>query len=147
MVWEPEHGGPLLLVAGGSGLAPLMEMIRLRAAVGSDAEIRLLVSSRSREDVIYRAELERFAGDGLTVVHTLTVSRPPGWTGYARRVDADMLREIGPARPRSRTPSSAVPRPSSRRWPRPWWLSSGATRACGWAFPGIRTLQISIDAS
>jgi ferredoxin-NADP reductase len=83
-------------VGGGSGLAPLMAMIRLRAAVGSDAETRLLVSSRSWEDILYRAELERLAGSGLTVVHTLTASRPPGWSGYARRVDADMLSEIGP---------------------------------------------------
>ena len=96
-VWEPAQGGPLLLVAGGSGLAPLMAMIRLRAAVGSDAETRLLVSSRTREEILYRAELERLAGDGLSVVHTLTASRPPGWSGYARRVDADMLAEVGPS--------------------------------------------------
>jgi ferredoxin-NADP reductase len=95
-VWEPAQGGPLLLVAGGSGIAPLMAMIRLRAAVSSVAETRLLASSRSQEDIIYRAELERLAGGGLTVVHTLTASRPPGWSGYARRVDADMLAEVGP---------------------------------------------------
>ena len=102
-VWEPAHGGPLLLVGGGSGLAPLMAMIRLRAAVGSGVETELLASSRSWEDVLFRADLERLAGDGLTVVHTLTASRPSGWIGYARRVDADMLAEIGPgpaARPR-----------------------------------------------
>ena len=91
-VWEPLQGGPLLLVAGGSGVAPLMAMIRLRAAVGSDADTRLLFSSRSWEDVIYRDELERLEGGGLRVVHTLTRSPPAGWTGYARRVDA----EIGP---------------------------------------------------
>ena len=96
-VWEPAQGGPLLLVGGGSGVAPLMAMIRLRAAVGSDADTRLLVSSRSWDDVIYRAELERLAGGGLTVVHTLTASRPPGWEGYARRVDAAMLAEVGPS--------------------------------------------------
>jgi ferredoxin-NADP reductase len=96
-VWEPAQGGPLLLVAGGSGVVPLMAMIRARAAAGSDVDTRLLVSSRSWEDVIYREELQRLGGDGLTVVHTLTRSQPPGWTGYARRVDADMLAELGPS--------------------------------------------------
>src|SRR6476661_3232773 len=86
-VWEPAQGGPLLLVAGGSGIAPLMAMIRLRAAADDDTETRLLYSTRSQDDVIYRDELERLSGNGLTVVHTLTDSQPPGWTGYARRVD------------------------------------------------------------
>jgi ferredoxin-NADP reductase len=95
-VWEPSHGGPLLLVAGGSGIVPLMAMIRLRTAAGSDADMRLLFSSRGWEDVIYREELERLNSDGLRVVHTLTRSRPPGWTGYARRVDAEMLGDVGP---------------------------------------------------
>jgi ferredoxin-NADP reductase len=95
-VWEPSHGGPLLLVAGGSGIAPLMAMIRTRDAAASDAETRLLLSSRGWDDVIYRDELERLRGDGLSVVHTLTRSQPPGWTGYARRVDAEMLAAVGP---------------------------------------------------
>jgi ferredoxin-NADP reductase len=96
-VWEPAQGGPLLLVAAGSGVAPLMAMIRLRAAAGSDTDTRLLLSSRGWDDIIYRDELKRRSGDGLTVVHTLTSSRPPGWTGYARRVDAEMLAEVGPS--------------------------------------------------
>ena len=103
-VWEPSQGGPLMLVAGGSGVVPLMAMIRARDAAGSDAETRLLLSSRGWEDVIYRDELEQLGGDGLTVVHTLTRSQPPGWTGYARRVDAEMLAEVGPGgteRPRA----------------------------------------------
>jgi ferredoxin-NADP reductase len=95
-VWEPAQGGPLLLVAGGSGVAPLMAMIRAREAAASAAATRLLLSSRSWDDVIYRDELERRAGGGLTVVHTLTRSQPPGWAGYARRVDAEMLDEVGP---------------------------------------------------
>jgi ferredoxin-NADP reductase len=96
-VWEPsEGGGPLMLVAGGSGIVPLMAMLRTRAAAGDDTETRLLYSSRSLDDVIYREELERLSGEGLTVVHTLTGSQPPGWTGYARRVDAEMLAEVGP---------------------------------------------------
>jgi ferredoxin-NADP reductase len=95
-VWAPAQGGPLLLVAGGSGVAPLMAMLRARDAAGSDAETRLLVSSRGWEDVIYRDELEQLGGDGLKVVHTLTRSQPAGWTGYARRVDAEMLAAVGP---------------------------------------------------
>ena len=95
-VWEPLQGGPILLLAGGSGVVPLMAMVRLRAAARSDADMRLLYSSRGWEDVIYREELERLNRDGLTVVHTLTRSQPPGWTGYARRVDFEMLSEVGP---------------------------------------------------
>ena len=96
-VWEPPQGGPLLLVAGVSGIAPLMAMIRLRAAAGSDVDTRLLFSSRGWDDIIYRDELERLNGNGLTVAHTLTSSQPPGWTGYARLVDAEMLAEVGPS--------------------------------------------------
>ncbi|MDQ3875155.1 MAG: ferredoxin reductase [Actinomycetota bacterium] len=95
-VWEPAQGGPLLLVGGGSGVVPLMAMIRLRAKAGSTADARLLASSRTWEDVIYRDELGRSEGHGLRVVHTITRSHPRGWTGYARRVDADMLAEVGP---------------------------------------------------
>jgi ferredoxin-NADP reductase len=73
-----------------------MAMVRHRAAEGSDVPTVLLVSSRGWEDVIYRAELERLNGGGLEVVHTLTRSQPPGWDGYSRRVDASMLREVGP---------------------------------------------------
>lgn len=95
--WEAEEGGPLLLVGGGSGVAPLMAMVRHRAAVGSDVPTRLLYSSRSYEEIIYREELERLTSwDGaLEVFHTLTRSKPEGWTGYDRRVDAEMLEEVG----------------------------------------------------
>jgi ferredoxin-NADP reductase len=95
-VWEPPHGGPLLLVGGGSGVVPLMAMIRARANAGSTVDTRLLFSSRGWEDVIYREELERLDGSGLRVVHTLTRSQPSGWTGYARRVDAELLADVGP---------------------------------------------------
>lgn len=92
-VWEEGIGGPLLLVAGGSGIVPVMAMLRHRAAVGSDVPARLLYSSRSPADVIYRDELQRLgdAGSGLEVVHTLTRARPDGWQGFARRIDAEML--------------------------------------------------------
>jgi len=96
-VWEPSQGGPLLLVAGGSGVVPLMAMIRLRAKAGSAADTRLLFSSRSWDDVIYRNELEQLEGSGLRVVHTLTRSQPHHWTGYARRVDAELLAAVGPS--------------------------------------------------
>jgi ferredoxin-NADP reductase len=95
-VWEPAQGGPVLLIGGGSGVVPLMAMIRARAASRSDIDTRLVFSSRGWDDIIYREELERLAGDGLHVVHTLTRSQPPGWDGYARRVDAEMLDEVGP---------------------------------------------------
>src|ERR671939_865714 len=89
-VWEASMGGPLLLVAGGSGIVPLMAMIRHRAAVGSTVPTRLLYSSRSYADIIYRAELDRLVRSTpmLKVVQTLTRAQPPGWTGYHRRLDA-----------------------------------------------------------
>jgi ferredoxin-NADP reductase len=95
-VWEPSRGGPLLLVAGGSGVVPLMAMLRYRAASDSDVPATLLLSSRSWDDVIYRDELARLDGGRCSIVHTLTRAQPEGWTGYARRVDAQMLQEVGP---------------------------------------------------
>jgi ferredoxin-NADP reductase len=95
-VWEAALGGPLLLVAGGSGVVPLMAMARHRARAGSTVPTRLLVSSRGPEEIIYRDELDRLAaaGDGFEVAHTLTREQPPGWTGYARRIDGRMLAEV-----------------------------------------------------
>ncbi|MDP9269933.1 MAG: ferredoxin reductase [Chloroflexota bacterium] len=94
-VWEAALGGPLLLVAGGSGVVPLMAMLRHRARAGSDVPTRLLFSSRTFDEIIYREELDRLAtADGLQVIHTLTRSQPAGWTGYARRIDEAMLREV-----------------------------------------------------
>jgi ferredoxin-NADP reductase len=93
-VWEPRLGGPLLFVAGGSGVVPLMSMLRHHAAVGSDVPVRLVYSSRSLEDAIYHAELERLAGVAVEVIHTLTREQPPGWQGYARRIDAVLLEEV-----------------------------------------------------
>jgi len=91
-VWD---GGavPLLLLAGGSGVVPLRAMLRHRARAGSSVPVRLLYSVRSLPDVIYRSELSA-EPDGVQVIYTLTRRQPPGWTGYARRVDAAMIGEI-----------------------------------------------------
>ena len=95
-VWEAPLGGPLLLVAGGSGVVPLMAMVRHRARARSTVPARLLFSSRGPDEIIYRDELDRLAaaGDGFEVLHTLTRRQPDGWTGYARRVDEAMLAEV-----------------------------------------------------
>ena len=95
-VWEDHMGSPLLLIAGGSGIVPLMAMLPHRAAVGSTIPARLLNSSRSREEMIYRDELERLVSSTtmLEVVQTLTRVQPPGWTGYTRCIDSNLLREM-----------------------------------------------------
>jgi ferredoxin-NADP reductase len=89
-VWE-DDGSPVLLVGGGSGVVPLMSMIR---SSGGSARMRLLYSSRTLEDVIYREELAKRSGEGVDVRYTLTRAQPPGWTGYSRRIDLDLLREV-----------------------------------------------------
>jgi len=101
-VWEPSIGGPLFLVAGGSGIVPLMAMLRTRATlpapIRATAPATLLYSSRGWDDVIYRDEVIALADDpGVNVVQTLTRSQPSGWTGFTRRIDADMLAEVAPA--------------------------------------------------
>ncbi|MEA2514397.1 MAG: hypothetical protein QOJ59_3884, partial [Thermomicrobiales bacterium] len=94
--WDVADGGPLLLVGGGSGVVPLMAMLRHRASIGSPVPTRLLFSSRSFEEIIYREELTRLAAadDGLEVIHTLTRAQPSDWTGYRRRIDEAMLAEV-----------------------------------------------------
>ena len=101
-VWEPSVRGPLFLIAGGSGIVPLMAMLRARAAADDAVRARtpatLLYSSRSLDDVIYREEVAELAAADptLRVVQTLTRAQPPGWTGFSRRIDADMIAEVGP---------------------------------------------------
>jgi ferredoxin-NADP reductase len=104
-VWTAALGGPLFLVAGGSGIVPLMAMLRHRANATSNVKTALLYSSRTQGDIIYRAELDALAAraDGLTVVHTLTREKPADWRGGTRRIDRDMLGEFG-------FPPSAKPR-------------------------------------
>jgi ferredoxin-NADP reductase len=95
-VWEASMAEPFLLVAGGSGIVPLMSMVRHRAAVGSRVPARLLYSSRMPEEVIYADELLRLqdSKSNLEIFYTFTRQAPPGWSGYARRIDAQMLREV-----------------------------------------------------
>ena len=95
-VWEATRNEPLLLIAGGSGVVPLMSMLRHRAAAGGKNPTALLYSSRSFEDIIYYDELEKLRAveGGPRIFHTLTRSQPPGWKGYARRIDQNMLREV-----------------------------------------------------
>jgi ferredoxin-NADP reductase len=90
-VWEASTGGPLLLVAGGSGVVPFRSMLRHRSAAGSSVSARLLYSSRSLDEVIYRNE---WTGSGADVRLTLTREQPAGWTGYSRRIDAELIGEV-----------------------------------------------------
>jgi ferredoxin-NADP reductase len=98
-VWTSDLEGPLFLVAGGSGIVPLMAILRVRALKKAIQPATLLFSSRSYEDIIYRAELERLAREagGPAVIHTLTRGAPGGWVGQTRRIDAAMLGETAPA--------------------------------------------------
>ncbi len=94
-VWQAAMGGPLLLLAGGSGIVPFRSMLRHRLAAHSNAPVRLLYSARSLGNVIYKEELARDAAQSGVMVHlTLTREWPQEWTGYRRRVDMELLREI-----------------------------------------------------
>jgi len=127
-VWEPADGGPLLLLAGGSGIVPLRAILRYRERTGSTVPVRLFYSSRSWPDVIYRDELEQPAA-GVEVIHTLTRRQPPGWTGYARRVDAQMLAEV--AWPADQAPLAYVCGPTS-------FVEAVATGLVGLGYPAQR---------
>ena len=93
-VWEAEDGGPVLLVAGGSGVVPFRAILRHRAAAGSSAAVTLVVSARTAEDLIYRAELEELADEGVTLVRTLTRGAPDGWAGSTGRVSPVLLESL-----------------------------------------------------
>jgi ferredoxin-NADP reductase len=89
-VWDASDTQPIMLIAGGSGLVPLMSMLRHRRNAGSDVPAKLLVSAREADDVLYARELETI---GVDVVLTYTRRAPRDWTGYTRRVDRAMLQE------------------------------------------------------
>jgi len=94
--WDVADGGPLLLVGGGSGVVPLMAMLRHREAAGADVPVHVLLSWRSAQDAIYADELDRIgaAGDGVAITQTLTRTRPPGWAGETGRVSRDLLARV-----------------------------------------------------
>ena len=109
-VWDPVDGGPLLLLAGGSGVVPLRAILRHRVREESPVPVRLLYSSRTWADVIYRTELEQRT-QGVAVTYTLTRAQPAGWMGYGRRVDQQMLTEV--AWPATQAPLAYVCGPTS----------------------------------
>jgi ferredoxin-NADP reductase len=100
-VWEEALGGPLLLVAGGSGVVPLRAMLRHHRAIASEVPVRLLYSARTRSDLIYRAELT----ENETTI-TLTHEQPKGWTGRTGRIDSDFL--VGTAWPPAERPLAYI---------------------------------------
>jgi ferredoxin-NADP reductase len=93
-IWGESLGGPLLLVAGGSGLVPFRSMWRHHRAVRSRVPVRLLCSARSLPLLIYRDELTQIKADGIEVSVTLTREQPEGWRGYRGRIDQDLLAEV-----------------------------------------------------
>jgi ferredoxin-NADP reductase len=109
-VWEPADGGPILLVAGGSGIVPLRAILRERERTSSDVPARLLYSARTQSELIYRDELAT-PHDGVEVFYTLTREQPAGWAGYTRRVDQQLLAET--AWPAGKNPLAFVCGPTS----------------------------------
>lgn len=104
--WRPTADrAPLVCLAGGAGLVPLMAMVREAAAAPDPVEIRLAVSTRTPADLLYRDELHRLASDGrLRLVHTLSREFPAGWTGPSGRIGPAVIAELLAgldARPRS----------------------------------------------
>ncbi len=94
-VWEDTLGGPLLLVAGGSGVVPFRAMLRHHQAVESIVPVRLLCSARSLGELVYRDELMRLADLAeIDVRLTLTREQPVGWQGYGRRIDRELLEDV-----------------------------------------------------
>jgi ferredoxin-NADP reductase len=94
-VWQESDARPLALIAGGSGLVPLMAMVRHHRNTGSSVDARLLISARTIDDVLYRSELDALREPVRPHV-TLTRGAPPGWTGFTGRIDRDMLAAVGP---------------------------------------------------
>lgn len=92
-VWKPDQRGPAQLIAGGSGIVPLMAMVRSRRQAGATAPFRLLYSVRSPEAIYYAGELRDLAAsnDGLAVTFAYTRTAPPDWKGKPKRIDAALI--------------------------------------------------------
>ncbi len=100
-IWSTDMPGPLVLIAGGSGIVPLMAMLREHVAqkekiTESTRDLVLLISARTKEKVPYYIELEEYKNQypNIKIFYTLTENTPAGWTGFSRRVDKEMLAEI-----------------------------------------------------
>src|SRR5262245_18846922 len=94
-VWQPSSGGPLLLIAGGSGVVPFRSMLRQHASSGSDAAVRLLYSARSQDEVVYRRELDSLSSEHRIGIHVaLTRAWPEDWHGHRRRITPELLRDV-----------------------------------------------------
>jgi ferredoxin-NADP reductase len=94
-VWEASLGGPLLLVAGGSGVVPFRSILRHHRAIQSTVPVRLLYSARSLAEVIYREELTEMSAHGVIDIRfVLTREQPEGWRGYGRRIDQELLDDV-----------------------------------------------------
>jgi len=111
--WSPENHAPLMLIAGGSGIVPLMSMLRTRTKAVNRPPARLLYSSRQFEDIIYRSELDSLvaANDGFSIASALTRGAPANWIGETRRVDSEMLAKY--AFPAAQAPYNFVCGPTS----------------------------------
>jgi len=112
-VWGADRGGPLFLIGAGSGIAPLASMLADRAEAAAGLPTRLLYSARTEEDIIFRSQLNAWAKKDPTLAVTVTLTRavPSGWSGYQRRIDLEMLREV--AFPPTQTPLAYVCGPTS----------------------------------
>jgi ferredoxin-NADP reductase len=95
--WDPDADGeePVLLVGGGSGVVPLMAMLRHHAALGHRGPMHLVYSARTQADLLYRNELDDLGGGPRRVILTLTREPGPGWSGPRGRVDAELLTDAG----------------------------------------------------
>jgi ferredoxin-NADP reductase len=111
--WSPENRAPLMLIAGGSGIVPLMSMLRTRTKAGNRPPTRLLYSSRQFDEIIYRSELDSLVAinDGFSIFQALTRGAPTNWRGEMRRVDGEMLKQY--AFPAAQSPYNFVCGPTS----------------------------------